>query len=143
MCPLAFPLRQERVFPSSFGPHIFEAHKSSSPHAASFRRISAASFRPLSGVLRLSGLFQASFRRHISFRRISAASFRPLSGLFQPLSGVLPLSGATFLFLRHNAQAASIWPRKNTPANALLLHVCPHTAYCSACVRIPGTNCRR
>jgi hypothetical protein len=96
---------------------------------ASFRRISAASFRPLSGVLRLSGLFQASFRRHISFRRISAASFRPFSGLFQPLSGVLPLSGATFLFLRHNAQAASIWPRKTRP----------QTHYYYTCVLIPHT----
>ena len=36
LCPLAFPLRQVRVFPSSFGPPISETLKSSSPHAASF-----------------------------------------------------------------------------------------------------------
>jgi hypothetical protein len=81
LCPLAFPLRQERVFPSSFGPHVSET-------------------------------------------------------LLSPQVLMLPLSGVTFL--RHNAQAAST-AKENTLANALL-HVCPHTAYCSICVRIPGKH---
>ena len=65
------------------------------------------------------------------FQALSDLPFRRLSS---PQVLMLPLSGLTFL--RHNAQAASM-AEENTPANALA-HMCPHTAYCSTCVRIPG-----
>jgi hypothetical protein len=98
---------------------------------ASFRR--AASFRPLSGLFQASHFFQAYFCC------LFQAFFRPLSASFRRAAS----------FRRHISISETQCPggkhmaKENTPANALLLHVCPHTAYCSACVRIPGTNCRR